>query len=310
MARPQPMLAYQGEDGQPPSAAQLLPHFPLWGSFKKDGIRAVNVEGQLRSRTWKPIRSAFAQGQYGSLVYANIDGELLCPRGEVGDDMTLFHASQSRATTINDKRALEWHVFDLALFGPPTAEYARRHAMLQEILDRYPSEDIKLLEQRVLYNYDDVLAFEAEACTLYDEEGIIIRRPDGIYKPGRSTLREGYLMKFCRWERDEAQIIGFEEQLENTNEAQEDSFGRTKRSTHQAGMRPKGVLGAFVVRSDRFGDFKVGGGPLLDAKSRAHFWGVRAELVGSLLHYRYKPYGVKDKPRIPQAIGIRSRDDL
>lgn len=309
MSRPQPMLAYQGKDGLPPSAAELAPHFPLLGSRKKDGIRAVNWGGDLKSRSWLSTRSLFAQKSYGSLVYDGIDGELLCPLSEVWEDMTLFHASQSRANTIDDIRHLEWHVFDIADFSTGIS-YERRLDMLLRIVDKYPAPLLTVLEQRILRNYDDVLEYEQECVEKYNEEGIIVRRPDASYKAGRSTLRQGALMKFCRWERREAKIIGYAEQQQNTNVAELDNFGRTKRSTAKDGKVGKGVLGAWTVDDERFGVFNIGGGPLLDAASRARFWKTRDQDLGSLLNYRFKPYGVKDKPRFPQAIGIRSREDL
>src|SRR5437899_138139 len=88
-------------------------------------------------------------------------------------------------------------------------------------------------------------------------EGVMLRKPDGPYKFGRSTVREGYLMKVKRFTQEEAVVVGYEEQETNLNEATKDALGHTKRSSHKAGKRPAGVLGALRV-SNGHGEFSIG----------------------------------------------------
>ena len=68
--------------------------------------------------------------------------------------------------------------------------------------------------------------------------------PDGPYKCGRSTVREGYLLKLKRFADGEAVILGCCEQMHNANAAQQDAFGRTKRSSHKDNKIGKATLGA------------------------------------------------------------------
>lgn len=298
------MLAYAPKDGVP-TEAELRPHWPLFVSDKLDGIRGVQESSKIISRTWKPLRSSYVQ-TFVEEWREGFDGELLAPDWPEGS--TQFHESQSRCTTIGDQRPVNWFLFDCIL--RPNDSYEKRLERLMVQGDWHDGR-CRLLPQTLIRNYDDLLAYEQVACSERNVEGVIARRPDAPYKYGRATIKEGYLIKFTRWATAEGEIIDFEEQMENTNAAGVDNFGRTKRSTHQAGMRPKGTLGAFVIRDLKTGVVsKVGGGPLLTQKSRAHYWGVRDEIRGSVLHHRFKPYGVKDKPRFAQAYGIRSREDL
>ena len=91
------------------------------------------------------------------------------------------------------------------------------------------------------------LAAYEEDCLAEGYEGVMIRTPDSPYKCGRSTEREGWLLKIKRFEDAEAVVLETYEGMSNHNEAQRDAFGRTKRSSAQAGKVGRGELGGFVV---------------------------------------------------------------
>jgi DNA ligase-1 len=112
-----------------------------------------------------------------------------------------------------------------------------------------------------------------------------------------------------RFEDSEAVILGYEEQLHNTNEAKTDAFGKVERSTAKGGMVPKGVLGTLIVRDVKTGvEFKIGTG--FDDSIRANLWKERSSLPGKLVKYKYQPSGVKEAPRFPTFIGLRHLEDL
>ena len=122
-------------------------------------------------------------------------------------------------------------------------------------------------------------------------------------------------MKLKEFVDSEAKVIGFEEQLENTNEATIDELGHTKRSTHQENMVPKGTLGKFIV--EEIGDtawrgqtFPVGTGEGLTAELRQEIWDNRDKYLGKIITYKYQSYGVLNLPRLPIWRGFRSPDDM
>lgn len=296
----QPLLAYQ----KLPSPADLAPHLPLLGSIKLDGIRGINEDG-LVSRNWISIPSRFAQNMFSSRQYASLDGELIATYRE--EDETVYHASHSACMTHGDMRELQWHVFDVLMAGP----YQYRLAKLTERLAQFPHPGIHLVQQKLLHTYDDILEYEAFALGEMKAEGLILRRADAPYKYGRSTLKQGYLLKFVRWEYGEAEVIGFEEEEHNANEARPDAFGRIKRSSHLANRHGKGRLGSFIARESKTGVvFNIGSGPLLTGARRLEIWNNRAKYLGRLVKYKHKPYGMKDKPRHPVAEGWRSPIDM
>ena len=137
----------------------------------------------------------------------------------------------------------------------------------------------------------------------------MVRKPDAPYKFGRSTLKEGYLLKVKRFTDAEAKIIGFEERMYNENEATTDALGHTERSTHKAGMKPAGDLGAFIVRDLRTEmSFRIGTG--FTAAQRKEYWTTRNKLMNKIVKYKHFEQGAVDLPRFPVFIGFRDPEDM
>jgi DNA ligase-1 len=139
----------------------------------------------------------------------------------------------------------------------------------------------------------------------------MIRDPRGKYKVGRSTTNEGGLLKMKQWKDAEGRIVGFEEQMHNANELTTDNLGYAERSSHQANKVPMGTMGALIVEG--INDFKgiqfnVGTG--FTAAERQHIWDNRPTFLNQIEKYKYRPIGVKDKPRHPTHVGFRLPEDM
>jgi DNA ligase-1 len=277
--------------------------YPVYASPKLDGIRCSIVGGKALSRTLKPIPNKHIYGQLSNHSLNGLDGELI-----VGSPTspTCYNESVSNVMAFDKTPNYTYYVFD---HHELNGSFARRFQELLASLGqwgKYPQ--ICLLEQNLLANKDDMLAYEA-AKVEEGYEGIILRSPEAPYKFGRSTVKEGYLLKVKRFEDSEAEIIGFEEELKNGNAAETNELGRTKRSTAAAGLSGKGTLGAFQVRDVVTGvEFSIGTG--LTAAQRGLFWQRQDEYVGKLVRYKHFPIGAKDRPRHPVFTGFRDRRDL
>ena len=148
-----------------------------------------------------------------------------------------------------------------------------------------------------------------EAVLAQGAEGVMIRSPNGKYKQGRSTLKEQILLKLKNFEDAECTIIGFEEKMHNNNVAKTDELGYTERSMSKDGLVPANTLGALVVHSDEWGEFKIGTG--FDDKLRKEIWNNKGEYLGKLAKFKY--FAVEagyNKPRFPVFLGCRSKLDL
>jgi DNA ligase-1 len=302
---------------EPMLAGEIEPHtleklkFHAFGSPKLDGIRAFSSDKVLYSRKLKPIPNAFVQETLGHPHLHGLDGELIV--GAVNDDQ-VFNISSSGVMTRAGEPDFTWWVFDdYTLKGVGFEE--RIEKVKKRVADlRDEGFPVKAVPHKLLQNLDEFLAFE-QKCLDMNLEGIMYRSLDGPYKEGRSTFREGHLLKFKRFVDAEAEIIGYEELLHNDNPAEVNELGRTKRSGHKANKRGGGTLGSLLCRTPEGVEFSIGGGKGLTAALRAELWAMRESLPGRFLKYSSFPVGVKDRPRLPKlveikAIGLRHPDDM
>jgi len=169
---------------------------------------------------------------------------------------------------------------------------------------------VVLHEHKVIATSTELTEFEDKRVNA-GYEGVICRSIDGRYKHGRSTLREGGMLKLKRFSDSEAIVIGIEELLHNANELEVSELGYADRSSHKDNKVPMGTMGALVARDVTTGIvFNIGTG--FDAAERQWFWDEKEALIESCLIVKYKFFsvGVKDKPRHPVYLGLRDKEDL
>jgi len=268
--------------------------YPLLASAKLDGIRAIVIDGVVMSRTLKPIPSKYVQEAFGHLEH--FDGELI-----VGEptSKTVYRDTVSHVMS-RDKQDFDvrFYVFD-HVASPDDAYRTRANRLRKDDrVEILPQQHVSTLEQ--LRTAEDYLLDQGY-------EGLILRDESAPYKFGRSTAKQGYLLKLKRFVDAEAEVIGFEERMHNGNVATVDALGHTKRSSHQANKTGLGDLGALVCR---FGGHVVNIGTGFDAAERKTIWNNRSKYLGKLAKFKFFDYGVKDSPRHPVFLGWRSKLDV
>jgi DNA ligase 1 len=267
--------------------------YPVLVSRKLDGVRATVQEGKLYSRHLKLIPNRYTQELFSSLP-EGLDGELICGPPNAPD---VFRRTMSAVMSHDGEPNVKYYIFDRFEDDP----FYRRLA--SAVLCYPPRRNVEVIEHPSASNRDELDVFE-EKFVSEGYEGLMIRDPNGLYKQGRSTEREGWLMKLKRFKDGEAIIIGFEEQLQNTNEGVRELTGRLKRSSHKANMVPKGTLGSLRVREIETGvEFNVGSG--LDDHLRQAIWDSRELYINKTITYKHQPNRGKDKPSIPIFKGFR-----
>ena len=274
--------------------------FPLLASPKLDGVRAtVNHLGQVLSRNNKLIPNKHVQQLFGFSALEGFDGELI-----VGDPThpAAYRNTTSGVMSQDGQPDVTFWVFDKW----PTERAYGFHDRLQKIRAFLDSGDdpgvtsVRVVQHLTIKTLDELLRFE-EVCLVKGYEGVMLRDPDGPYKHGRSTEREGWLLKLKRFEDSEAVIMDTVELNHNHNE--KDASG--KRTTHKAGKVAGGVLGALFVRDVKTGvAFEIGTG--FTREQRQEFWRDRDQLEGRTVTYKFFPTGSKTKPRFPVFKGFRS----
>jgi DNA ligase-1 len=199
-----------------------------------------------------------------------------------------------------------FHVFDYV-----TDSIATPYRERMKELAALPDSDriVKVLPVEIR-NAAELAAYEEE-CVAAGYEGVMVRTPNSPYKCGRSTEREGWLLKIKRFEDDEGVVLASYEGMTNQNAAELDAFGRTKRSLAQAGMVGRNELGGFVVRHLKTGvEFRLGYNHIVGGIDRVTLWLRRETLVGRVVKFSHQPSGAKEAPRFPKFIGFREAWDM
>lgn len=265
---------------------------PSLVSPKLDGIRCVIRDGVPLSRELKPIPNKYINTCLAGLPA--FDGELIVGTPTGGD---VFKRSQSGVMSRDGHPDFTYHVFDLWTAERWTFEY--RLSLAEDAAARLGGR-LKLLQHRRAASIEQLHDLEHRYVTL-GYEGMMLRDPHGVYKHGRSTNREGGLVKWKRRQDATAVVTGFVEQMHNTNEAQKDAKGRTKRSSAKAGKVGKGTLGALVCMSLELPgrpSFEIGTG-FTDAQ-RQEIWDSQSKYLGkAVVHYYQDLTPDEGKPRFP-----------
>lgn len=282
-------------------------NYPLYVQPKLDGIRCIIRDGVALSRKLKPIPNEYLQFLVENKAdyLGGFDGELIV--GDPTDEMA-YRKTMSGAMAKKGSPDFTYHVYDA--WNIPERGFQLRFAEVSAWLEDRSFTQIvptKLVESPV----EVIAMFESYVAVGY--EGIILRAKDGLYKYGRSTVKEQYLLKYKEFDDAEAVVVGFEERMHNANKQEKDERGYAKRSTARVGLVPTGTLGALVcVLPESAPDldantFKIGTG--FDDETRQEIWDNQSAYLGKLVKFKHFPSGAYSLPRFPVFIGWREEMD-
>lgn len=273
--------------------------YPFLCSYKLDGIRALKVGGKLVTRKFKEVPNKYIRNTLTELLPDGIDGEIMSSGG--------FNSIQSKVMSEDGEPDFFYNAFDYVK-DDLTKPYAERIEDLKQwykALDRY--HHINLVLPTVINNLGELINFETQALDT-GHEGVMLRSAQGRYKCGRSTLREGILLKLKRFKDSEAEVIGFLEKMHNTNPSEVNELGLSKRSSKKEGLVGASTLGTLLVRDIYSGvEFGIGSG--FDDAMRVQIWYQKEFYLGKTVKYKYQEVA-KDAPRFPVFLGFRNPLDL
>ena len=276
------------------------------GSPKLDGIRAYIKHGEVLSRKLKTLPNRYVQEVLSSSsALENLDGEIVVLNAYGSYAYPeVYNSTSSGIMSAGGTPKFKYLVFDKYDDGRglpwQKRELEAREAIDKSNLSGYveflPHIDI-FSRQHATEVFVDYMAAGFE--------GLMLRDSMGLYKTGRSTMREGYLIKLKEFADLDCTIIGFKERYTNLNEATIDERGYTKRSSHKENKMPMNTLGALICTADGYElEFDVGTG--FDDALRKLIWENRADWLGATIEIKHQPSGAKDRPRFP--VFLRRKD--
>lgn len=270
--------------------------YPIYASIKYDGFRVAIRNGKTVLNSLRELDNVFTRNLLACQELENHDGELvILPL----NDNKCFNRCQSAFRAAKGEPDFRFVVFDRIESGTFEERWVN-HAKPE-----YPSW-VVVDEPVLIQNREELDDFVAD--TLADgHEGVILRQPKSLYKFGRGTFKTQELLRIKPMETDEIRITGFVCEYENTNEAEVNRLGRTKRSSAKEGLVPKDTLGKLIGTSEKWGEVVVSG---FDDATADEVWHNKDKYLGEYATYAYQAIGSIDKPRIAKFKGFRFAGDM
>lgn len=283
--------------------------FPYIVMPKIDGVRGLKLSDELgfTARSLKPFGNKQTSIHF-SEIPTGFDGEIVY--GSVTDE-ELCRTTTSVLNTHDDPRVNDTtlYVFDYVTEDTVNHDYLTRLSLLDEFLQEVPIPHCEPVKWELVETMERLVELETEYLAK-GYEGIIARDPYGMYKNGRSTVRENTYLRLKRFVQEDAIVNSITEAMENTNEKSTNELGSSYRSTHKANMKPKGMVGALNCTDIKSGlEITVGPGAMSHT-DRIYYFNNQSELLGKTISYKSFPKGKKDKPRFPTFVNIRPEEDL
>lgn len=293
-----PLLAHELEDLKD---AQ----FPVYASVKLDGIRCLKVNGEILTRSFKDIPNHHIRKFLQKNALDGMDGEIITYEGIYPDD---FNKIQSKVMSEEGEPDFIFHVFDYVKTSVAEPFETRLYDL--KALHNSLCDKIQILDQKLIKTLPTLKKFEEQAVE-DGYEGIMLRSAEGYYKCGRSTLKEGILLKYKRFVDSEAVVLEILEKYKNVGKKEVNELGLTKRSHKKADKLPAGTMGEFKVQDLKTGmEFYIGTGQGLTKELRQELWDNKDKYLNKIIKYKYQDCGKKDLPRFPSFLGFRDPKDM
>lgn len=280
--------------------------WPALCSRKLDGIRCL-IHPTLGpvTRSFKSIPNEWLRKALWDEDLKYLDGEIITYKDVDCTEAEDFNTIQSRVMSGGGANFhFVFHAFDC--FRCPEHFFRTRledvHKQLKNYWDRFPDTVCAdIVWHADVTSLDEFVSLAACFCE-EGYEGIMYRQPEGPYKSGRSTLKQGWLVKYKQFADAEGFVVDFEEMQRNINTLEADAFGLAKRAQKKEGLVSVGTLGALVLRT-QWGELRIGSG--FSLAQRDDIWARRGELLGKVCTFKYQTHGMKEVPRFPIFKGWR-----
>lgn len=297
--------------------------FPVFVQPKIDGVRGLFLENQMTGRSLKPHANLYTTKLFSDPCFQGLDGELAAGPPT---SPSLCRDTTSALNTIEGTPFVCWWIFDYITPQTINWEYWRRYEAAQrtvEFLRRQQGWAYRFdIVESLIVGTMDQLERHIRSYTEQGYEGVILRDPEGRYKEGRSTVREGGLLRIKEFVDAEIVVTDVEEGQTNNNVATVNELGLTSRSTHQENMVPNGMVGALwgnlvnaVIDAKGRVVFPAGmrvkmAPGCMTHEERARYFLNQQDIVGQIAKGKTFLKGVKDKPRFFTFQSIRATSDM
>ena len=293
--------------------------YPMFGSVKFDGIRCIILNGTLFSRYMKPFKNIQLTNYFSGLIevskYNNLvfDMEIYDPNENNFGNIISYGSSLDK----NVPETVKGFIFDA--IGAQEWEskqskiFKHRYDILKNLDSLKTLANVSIVEQRLLNNAHESFNY-FEECINNNQEGIMLRSPNGYYKYGRCSVRECNLLKFKKFVTIDGTILDvfvrnkMKDEVKN-GERKLNPFGNKEVIHTKDSFEESDIAGGFLVKFDNGIECKVNYGRGYDLESRRQHLLNKDNLIGKRIEVSYMSHGMKDKLRLPTFIRFRPDQD-
>lgn len=278
--------------------------YPLLASYKIDGIRCIFKDGKMYSRALKQFPNVQLWNRFKHLAkFASLNGFIL--DGELYSPDISFNELSGLCRQLDKELppTLEFYCFDLVAGEIFNTSFNARIQILNTAGLGYGY--MKIVDQWSVFNSEEINKLYENALA-WGCDGLILRNPQGRYKCGRGTVKEGLIFKMKPFETFDAQVLGIIQATEVRDGAEKkiNELGRSVTSKKKDDRILINKAAAFLVNYEGK-ELKVV--LAMTDEEKIEVWNHQDRYIGRFIEYKGMLVGAKDLPRHP--VFLRFRDD-
>lgn len=297
--------------------------YPKLGSLKFDGTRCVCVAGELLSRSMKPQKNQNLPKALEALC-AVAEGRRLVFDFELYDHTMPNHGAHTSVLASHKKEipdTMLCHVFDVVPLDYWTGATERQHPAFRDRVEMYHNilETSPEIAKDPRYQAVEQVELVDPECgkALFEiaieqgYEGAMLRCPDGRYKHGRSSIKEGLVLKFKDFHTIDGVIVDViqRRKLKEGIERTTTPTGHMERVHTKDSYELDDMVGAFKVEFEDGTVSEVNYGRGFNHEDRQRHWHERQSLIGKAVEVKHLPHGAKEGIRIGSLVRFRPDKD-
>ena len=283
--------------------------FPLLASFKYDGVRAIFKDGELLSRSLKPLDNKSLNDRFHAIKQYSKDNNVILD-GEFYTDSVPFNELSGiiRSSDQELPADLCFYCFDYLTEENKTFMTRVKDYNHARDLEKQCQGYFHPVTQKVV---EDIETLEAsfEFALEHGFEGLILRNPTSYYKFGRASLKQDIAYKMKPFVTFDAKIIGITQATEVREGAE--------KKTNELGRSVTSQKKDDRVLIDKAATFTV----LYKGKSsevalakhtdemKEHIWKHKDKYIGRMIEYKCMEVGMNEGGLPRHSNFVRYRDD-
>lgn len=286
--------------------------YPILASYKLDGIRCIFYKGEMLSRSLKPIQNKQLREKFKPLIdYSRehniiLDGEIYSPeltfqaitKFVMTKDFTDQKTIKKHGKVLTIPEHLKYYAFDTVGKSDGAFEVGFNQRLLNLTPDMGNFKEIVTVVKHEYLSSKEEVEQYFETALEEGYEGLILREPNGRYKCGRGTLKEGLIYKLKKFIDFDGKIIDVIQSTEANVDAEKtiNELNRSVTSKKKGDRHFIEKASAFLVQYEG-NQLKVV--IAMSDKEKKEVWYNKKYYIGKWITYKGMLIGAKNVVRHP-----------